>query len=97
MDTLFPLLVAALEVFNRYGLDDVHHTLLDVYLSPEMTSFEDIFQFRKKSEGLRSGEWRGCLLMSKILLWRGKCDMERCHYGTSICLQCLVSREGPFF
>ena len=28
---LFPLLVAALEVFNRYGLQHVRYTLLDVF------------------------------------------------------------------
>ena len=31
METLFPLLVAALEVFNRYGLQHVRYTLLDVF------------------------------------------------------------------
>ena len=30
METLFPLLVAALEVFNQYGLQHVRYTLLDV-------------------------------------------------------------------
>ena len=30
MDTLFPLFVAALEVFNWYGVQHVHYTLLDV-------------------------------------------------------------------
>ena len=54
-ETLFPLLVATLEVFNRHGLQHVRYTLLDV-LGPEMTTFDDIFKFRKKSQGLRSGE-----------------------------------------
>ena len=31
METLFPLLLAALEVFNRYGLQHVRYTLLDVF------------------------------------------------------------------
>ena len=31
METLFPLLVAALEVFNQYGLQHVRYTLLDVF------------------------------------------------------------------
>jgi len=48
METLFPLLVAALVVFNRYGLQHVRYTVLDALYSPEMTSFEDIFKFRKK-------------------------------------------------
>ena len=30
-ETLFPLLVAALEVFNQYGLQHVRYTLLDVF------------------------------------------------------------------
>ena len=32
METLFPLLVAALEIFNRYCLQHVRYTLLDVFL-----------------------------------------------------------------
>ena len=31
METFFPLLIAALEVFNRYGLQHVRYTLLDVF------------------------------------------------------------------
>ena len=31
METLFPLLVAALEVFNRYGLQRVLYNLLNVF------------------------------------------------------------------
>ena len=31
METLFPLLVAALEIFNQYGLQRVCYTLLDVF------------------------------------------------------------------
>ena len=31
METLFPLLVEALEVFNRYGLQHVRYTLLNVF------------------------------------------------------------------
>ena len=31
IETLFPLLVAALEVFNRYGLQHVRYTLLGVF------------------------------------------------------------------
>jgi hypothetical protein len=31
MEKLFPLLVAALELFNRYGLQHVRYTLLDVF------------------------------------------------------------------
>jgi hypothetical protein len=31
METLFPLVVAALEVFNRYGLQDVRYTLYKVF------------------------------------------------------------------
>jgi hypothetical protein len=31
METLFPLLAAALEVFNRYGLPHVRYTLSDVF------------------------------------------------------------------
>jgi hypothetical protein len=31
METLFPLLVAALKVFNRCGLQHVRYTLLDVF------------------------------------------------------------------
>ena len=31
METMYPLLVAALEVFNRYGLQHVRYTLLDVF------------------------------------------------------------------
>jgi hypothetical protein len=31
METLFPLLVAALEIFKRYGLQHVRYTLLDVF------------------------------------------------------------------
>ncbi len=47
-ETLFPPLVTALEVFNRYGLQHIHYILLDVFYSPEVTSFKDIFHFRKK-------------------------------------------------
>ena len=32
METLFPLLVAVLEVFYRYGLQHVRYTLLDIFL-----------------------------------------------------------------
>ena len=98
---MFPLLVAALEVFYRYGLQHVHSTLLDVFESPEIRSFEDIFKFRKKSKGLsgEQGGWRttGMPLRSKILCWSGQCDMGHCHDGASICLQCLVSCKRPFF
>jgi hypothetical protein len=31
MDMLFPLLVAALEVFNQYGLQHILYTLLEVF------------------------------------------------------------------
>jgi hypothetical protein len=31
METLFPLLAAALEVFNQLGLQHVRYTLLDVF------------------------------------------------------------------
>jgi hypothetical protein len=31
METLFPLLLAALEVFNRYGLQHICYTLLGVF------------------------------------------------------------------
>jgi hypothetical protein len=31
METLFPLLVAALDDFTRYGLQHVRYTLLDVF------------------------------------------------------------------
>ena len=43
----FPLLLAALEVFNRYGLQHIRYTLSNVFLSPEITFLEDIFKFRK--------------------------------------------------
>ena len=58
MEMLFSLLIAALEVFKRYGLQHVRYTVLDVFQSPEMIYFEYIFKFkkRKKSQGLRSGE-----------------------------------------
>ena len=45
METLFPLLVTALEVFNQYVLQHVRCTLLDVLKTLEMTSYEDIFNF----------------------------------------------------
>ena len=51
--TLLPLSLAALEVFNRCGLHHVRNSILDVFLSPEMTSFEGIFKFRKKWENHR--------------------------------------------
>ena len=41
IQTLFPLLEAALEVINRYVLQHVHYTLLNVFLSLEMTFFEE--------------------------------------------------------
>ena len=50
METLFPLLVAALQVFNRYGLQHDRYTLLDVFKILELTSFEDIFKFRKNKK-----------------------------------------------
>jgi hypothetical protein len=64
METLLPHLVVVLEIFNRYGLQHIRYSLLDVFYSPEMSSFEDIFKFRKKkmSQGLSSGEPQGYLL-----------------------------------
>ena len=58
METLFPLLVAALEAFNRHGIEHVLYTLLAVFLSPEMTSFEDFLSLgrRKRSQWMRLGE-----------------------------------------
>ena len=58
METLFPLLVATLLVLNRYGLQHVRYTLLDVLQSPDMTSFEGIFRVRKneKVTGAEAGE-----------------------------------------
>ena len=65
IETLFPLLLAALEVFNWYGLQRVRYTLLDVLYSPEMTSFEDIFKFRKM-EDLASVKKQTALILSSI-------------------------------
>lgn len=46
---------------------------------------------------MAAGEPQECFLRINILLWRGQFDMERCHDGTSICLQCLVSRGWLLF
>lgn len=57
----------------RYGLQHVPYTLLDVFQNPVMTSFEDILQFRKKSQELnqvntRAGEPQERVLKSNILI-----------------------------
>ena len=51
MEMLLPFLVAALEIFNWYDLQHVCYTLLDVFQSLEMTSFEDFFKIRKNENG----------------------------------------------
>ena len=38
METLFPLLVAALEVFNRYGLHHVRYTFLYLFLQDKLST-----------------------------------------------------------
>ena len=36
------------------------------------------------------------LSRSKLVWQRGQCDMVRCYYGSSFCLQCLSHANGPF-
>ena len=51
METLLPLLVAALEIFNRYDLQHIRYTLHKICSSsPQRTSFRD---FRK--------HWKECI------------------------------------
>jgi hypothetical protein len=61
MEALFPLFVAVLEGFCWNTFQLVGYALLDVIQSTKMAPFEVVFEpgKKKKSQGLRSGEYGG--------------------------------------
>lgn len=80
IETLFPLLVA--ELGQVFKMSVALFWMLDPKGWSEMNR--------------RAVEAQETLLRSKIVLSIGQCEMERCNYEVSICLQCPISRELLF-